>query len=142
MKRISYGSTAAIVTGMALITGLSGVGSVKSTIAALADNLTDSLSIHIYQESEHLNGRDAFIGTLTNFATRLLLSLSFVVIVIFFQPKAVVCVAVAWGLFLLGVLTFLVARERNAGIFSEIVKHLSLAVAVLMISKAIAYVLN
>lgn len=148
IKRISYGSTAAIVTGMALITGLSGVGSAKTTIistlliAALADNLTDSLSIHIYQESEHLNGRDAFIGTLSNFATRLLLSLSFIVIVMFVPPKGVVYGAVAWGLVLLAVLTCLIARERKAPIFSEIVKHLGIAVAVLAISKSIAYVLS
>ena len=60
ISRISYGGTAAIVTSMALITGLNTVGTGKSTlitallIVALADNITDSLSIHIYQESERL----------------------------------------------------------------------------------------
>ena len=82
ISRISYGGTAAIVTSMALITGLNAVGTGKSTliaallIAALADNITDSLSIHVYQESERLDEREAFIGTLSNFTTRLLGSLS------------------------------------------------------------------
>src|SRR5690348_9759853 len=65
--RISFGGTAAIVTSMALITGLAAAnaskGSVVSAllIAAIADNLTDSLSVHVYQESEGLEQRDAFL---------------------------------------------------------------------------------
>lgn len=81
---------------MALITGLNTTGTGKSTlitallIIALADNITDSLSMHIYQESERLDEREAFIGTLSNFTTRLLGSLSFMLIVFVFPPKVVV----------------------------------------------------
>src|SRR3974377_2372069 len=75
--RISFGGTAAIVTSMALISGLSAPGESRASligallIAAVADNLTDSLSVHMYQESERLEQREVFIGTLTNFGTRL-----------------------------------------------------------------------
>jgi hypothetical protein len=48
----------------------------------LADNLTDSLSLHVYQEAERLNGRTAFRATLTNFGARVLVALTFVVIVL------------------------------------------------------------
>ncbi|HUI45409.1 MAG TPA: hypothetical protein VL122_05400 [Nitrospirota bacterium] len=145
ISRISYGGTAAIVTSMALITGLNAVGTGKAAlitallIAALADNITDSLSIHIYQESERLDEREAFIGTLSNFTTRLLGSLSFVLIVVVFPPKAVVLGSIVWGMLLLGVLSYLLARERNAGTLSEVTKHLIVAAAVLIISKVIAY---
>jgi VIT1/CCC1 family predicted Fe2+/Mn2+ transporter len=143
--RISFGGTAAIVTSMALITGLNAVGTGKSTlitsllIAALADNITDSLSIHIYQESELLDEQDAFIGTLSNFFARFLGSLSFVLIVIVFPPEVVVLGSIVWGMLLLSVLSFLLARERNVGVISEIFKHLTVAAAVLIISKVIAY---
>jgi hypothetical protein len=40
-------------------------------IVGLADNVTDSLSIHIYQESERLEQHAAFRATISNFATRL-----------------------------------------------------------------------
>jgi hypothetical protein len=142
---ISFGGTAAIVTSMALITGLDAVGTAKSTltsallIAALADNLTDSLSIHIYQESVRLDEREAFIGTLSNFITRLLGSLSFVLIVAVFPPNVVVLTAIVWGMLLLGVLTYLLACERNVGILSEVIKHLVVAAAAIITSKVIAY---
>ena len=148
ISRISYGGTAAIVTSMALITGLNTVGTGKSMlittllIVALADNITDSLSIHIYQESERLDEREAFIGTLSNFTTRLLGSLSFVLIVVVFLPKVVVLGSIVWGNLLLGVLTYFLARERNVRILPEIIKHLVVAAVAIIISKIIAYLLT
>jgi hypothetical protein len=77
ITRISFGGTAAIVTSMALMAGLEAANAAKAAevsallIAAVADNLTDSLSVHLYQESEGLERREAFVGTLANFATRL-----------------------------------------------------------------------
>jgi len=147
ISRISYGSTAAIVTSMALITGLNAAATGKSIlisallITALADNLTDSLSIHIYQESERLDEREAFIGTLSNFMTRLLGSLSFILLVVVFPPNIVVLGSIIWGMLLLGALSCFLARERNVGIISEVIKHLVVAAAVLIMSKAIAYFL-
>jgi hypothetical protein len=51
--RISFGGTAGIVTSMALIVGLDAANAGRAAImsalliAAVADNLTDSLSIHM-----------------------------------------------------------------------------------------------
>ena len=144
LSRVSYGSTAAIVTSMALIAGLDAAGSAKSTviaallIAALADNLTDSLSVHIYQESEQLQEREAFIGTLSNFATRLIGCLTFVALVALVPRRAIVTAAVSWGMALLAVLTSLLAREREVGIAGEVAKHLLAAAVVIAISRWIA----
>ena len=92
---VSFGATAAIVTSMGLIIGFGAAGIARPTIIAgllvvgLADNLTDSLSIHIYQEAERLEPRAAFHATLGNFATRLLISLSFVVLVLAFTSASI-----------------------------------------------------
>ena len=148
ISRISYGGTAAIVTSMALITGLNSVVTGKSTlitallVVALADNITDSLSIHIYQESAQLDEREAFIGTLSNFTTRLLGSLSFVFIIVEFPPTVVVLGSIVWGNLLLSVLTYFLARERNVRILPEVIKHLVVAAVAIIISKIIAHLLT
>lgn len=148
ISRISFGSTAAIVTSMALITGLGANGASKAIIvsalliAALADNLTDSLSIHIYQESERLEQREAFIGTMWNFVARLAGGLSFALIVVIFPPTISVLVSIIWGMFLLIALTYLLARDRKVSVQSEIVKHLVVALSVIALSKGIAYWLS
>jgi len=143
INRFSFGGAAAIVTSMALIIGLDAATATKPTIigglliVALADNLTDSLSIHIYQESERLERHEAFVATLTNFAARLLVSLSFVPLVLLLPLHQAVYVSVGWGLLLLCGLTYLLARERGASIVSEISKHIAVALVVISVSKAI-----
>jgi len=143
LTRLSYGGTAAIVTSMGLIVGLGAAGDRSATIivslilVAIADNLTDSIAIHVYQESEKLESRQAFRSTITNFLTRLLVSSSFVAMAILLPLPYLIVVAVVWGMLLLGVLTYFVARERGAAPGIEIVKHLASAIVVIGVSRAI-----
>lgn len=144
-SRISYGGTAAVVTSTALISGLSVADATKPVIvtslliAAFADNLTDALSIHIFQESEQLDQKEAFIGTITNFLTRLLLCVSFVLLVGVFPLEQASKVAIAWGMLLLATLTYFVARERKVKPLLEVVKHMVVASAVILASLVIGH---
>ena len=144
-SRISFGGTAGIVTSMALIAGLdaakTGRASMVSAllIAAVADNLTDSLSVHMYQESERLEQKEAFIGTLSNFVTRLLLCLSFVLIVVLLPEHIAALWGLAWGISLLLILTYILARYRKVSVMSEIGKHLGVAVAIIFVSQHIGH---
>ena len=143
LDRISYGGATAIVTNMALIVGLNGVIAAKAGIigallvVAVADNLTDSLSIHIYQESERLAELRAFTATLTNFATRFIVSTSFVLIVLLLPIDTAIALSLAWGLALLVALACLLAKATRASIASEIGKHVAMAIMVIFVSRAI-----
>jgi VIT1/CCC1 family predicted Fe2+/Mn2+ transporter len=106
-------------------------------IVALADNLSDSLSIHIYQEAEHLEAREAFRSTLTNFVTRLLVSLTFVLLILTLPVATAALVSVIWGGLLLVALSIVIARQRLVSAVSEIGKHLVAAGAVLFLSRTI-----
>jgi len=108
-------------------------------IAAVADNLTDSLSVHMYQESERLEEREAFIGTLTNFATRFIVCLSFVLIVVLFREHAAAVGGIVWGMSLLSVLTYILARHRKVSAISELGKHLAVALVVVFVIKSIGH---
>jgi VIT1/CCC1 family predicted Fe2+/Mn2+ transporter len=144
-RRISYGGTAAVVTSTALISGLSAANATKPIIvsalliAALADNLTDALSVHIFQESEQLTQKDAFTATTTNFVTRLLLCASFVPLVAFFPLSHATVLAILWAALLLGALTYMVARERNVKPMPEVVKHLFVASVAIIASTLIGH---
>ncbi|MGB7542775.1 MAG: hypothetical protein WBM28_12265 [Burkholderiales bacterium] len=130
---------------MSLIVGFDAATATKATmlagllIVAVADNLTDSLSIHVYQESERLEARKAFHATVTNFIVRLCLSLSFVGLVLMLPPATAVNVSVAWGVLLLVALTCLVARDRKLKVLPEVLKHLSAAAAVMLASMTIGH---
>ena len=143
INRFSFGGTAGVVAGMALVVGLGAAAVPKSVIVsslliiALADNLTDSLSIHIYQESERLPPGEAFLATATNFASRLLVSLSFVLLVLALPVRWTVAAALAWGLFLLGLLSWIIARQRGVRAIPEVAKHLFVALVVIVIAEFI-----
>ena len=143
LTSLSYGSTAAVVTSMGLIVGLSGnVGSRSAIISSLllvavADNLADSLAIHAYQESEELEARQAFRSTVGNFIARLLASASFVVMAILLPRRALIPLALGWGLLLLGVLSYLLARSRRIRPLVETGKHLLVAIVVILVSRGI-----
>jgi hypothetical protein len=144
MGNVSFGGTAAIVTSVALIFGLDAATATKSTIVsgllivALADNLTDALSMHVYQEAERrLHSRDAFTATWSNFATRLLLALTFVALVLLLPLASAVIASAVWGLSLLVALTWALARERKVSFAVELGKHCAAALAVILASKGI-----
>jgi hypothetical protein len=143
LPTVSFGAVSAIVTSIGLIIGFGAAGISKTTIIAgllivgVADNLTDSLSIHIYQESEKLEEHAAFGSTLGNFGTRLLISLSFVALVLVFSNTNAVLASLLWGGSLLTGLTWLVAESRGANVTAEIFKHLAVAVVVIAVSRAI-----
>jgi VIT1/CCC1 family predicted Fe2+/Mn2+ transporter len=144
----SFGTTAATVTSMAVIVGLDAATVSKATIVsgllvvALADNLTDSLSIHVYQESERLDREHAFRATFRNFIVRLVVALTFVAIVAVLPIGSAVVASTLWGIVLIVVLTILLARERRASIPLEIGKHLASALAVVVLSRVVGVVIQ
>ena len=111
-------------------------------IIALADNISDSLSIHVYQESENLDGRAAFGATITNFVARLLVALSFVGLVAVLPARWSVPVSLTWGLLLLAALTFFVARARSVKPWPEVLKHIAVAALVIIVSRVAAAVIS
>jgi vacuolar iron transporter family protein len=144
IANLSFGSTAAIVTSMALIFGLDAATATKSTIVsgllivALADNLTDALSMHVYEESHgRLLPREAFFATFSNFVARLAVSLSFVLLVVLLPLSSAVIASGAMGLGLLVALTWALARERKVSVAGEMVKHIATALAVILVARGL-----
>ena len=143
LRWISFGSPAAIVTSMALIVGLDAATARKGAVVAslliigIADNLSDSLSVHIYQESESMARRQAFRTTIANYAARFAVSASFLVLFLALPMGVAGYVCLAWGFLLLSALSYLLARARRLPVLSEILKHTGVAMIVILISNSI-----
>jgi VIT1/CCC1 family predicted Fe2+/Mn2+ transporter len=143
MRKLSFGGPAAIVASMALIVGLDAATATKTAIVTsllivgVADNLTDSLSVHIYQEAERLEQRQALRTTAANFVTRFAVSLSFVGLFLLARGRAGLLLCVGWGFLLLATLTHRLAKLRGVSPAREIVIHSAVAVVVIGLSKLI-----
>jgi VIT1/CCC1 family predicted Fe2+/Mn2+ transporter len=143
LQGISFGTTSAVVTSMGMSVGLNAATAAKATIVsglliiAIADNISDSLSIHVYQESEGLESKSAFRSTVTNFLARFLATSTFVALVVLLPPAMMGPVLLAWGLVLLSALTFLLARARGVSVPAEIAKHVTVALLVVFVSRTL-----
>jgi VIT1/CCC1 family predicted Fe2+/Mn2+ transporter len=141
--RFSFGATSAIITNLGIITGLDTLTHPKLSIIgallviALADNLSDSFGIHIYQESEHIGKKEVWLSTLTNFLTRLFVSSTFIVLIIVLPIRLAAVCSVIWGLLVLTVMTYTIAKQQKINPFSAIFVHLTIAVIVVVASNFI-----
>ena len=146
LRRVSFGSTSAVVTSIGLVVGF-GSAQRATLIASLlivgiADNLTDSLSVHLYQEAEGLEEHEAFTSTVTNFVARLTITATFVALVALLHDGWLMATAITWGLIVLGMLTISLAHQRNAPVRRELIRHYAIALIVIALSRAIGAYVN
>jgi VIT1/CCC1 family predicted Fe2+/Mn2+ transporter len=140
LRKFSFGATSAIVTSLAFIVGLSKnpnprlaiIGSLL--VIAVADNISDSLGIHIYQESELLDYKVVRSSTFFNFLTRFLVMLIFILSVAFLPIKYAVIFSIVYGISLLSILSYFIAREQKVNPYSAILKHDAIAILVIILS--------
>jgi len=135
------GSSAAIITNIGLIVGLGSAWANKGPIIgglltfALADNISDSLGIQLYKESEGFGKKLSTLATVLNFLSRLLVSFSFIAIVLIFSTSRAIIVGIVWALLLLTLVSHLVTRINRENSVKEILKHVLIAVIVIVVSR-------
>lgn len=148
LTNYAYGGTSAIITNISLVIGFGSTHISKSGIIggllviAIADNISDSLGIHIHQESERCSIKETFISTILNFTTRLLMSASFIAIVILFSIPAAQLISLIWGLAALAVFSYFIARRNRQNPLMEILKHIGIALLVIVASKYTAEIIH
>ena len=138
LNRFSFGATSSITTSLSLIVGLDATAHPKTTIIsalailAIADNISDSLGIHMYREAEKAHQTSLY--TFTNFFTRLVLTSIFAAIVLFLPNPVMVPVTIALGMTVLSVLSYGIAVDQKISPLKEILKHLCIAVIAMIVS--------
>ena len=137
----SFGLTSATITTLGLMVGLqAGTHSKLAVIGgiliiAVADAFSDALGIHISEESENKHtAKQIWISTVSTFLSKFVFALTFVIPVLLLELTAAVVVSVVWGLAILGIFSFKIAREQNAKTWKVIFEHLFIASLVIFIT--------
>ncbi|PIU40804.1 MAG: hypothetical protein COS99_08785 [Candidatus Omnitrophica bacterium CG07_land_8_20_14_0_80_42_15] len=103
-------------------------------VVALADNIADSFGIHIYQESECVDNKEVWFSTLSNFFTRIFVSLTFIILVAVLPINLAVPCSICWGLALLAMMSYTIAKDRKVKPYSIIFEHIVIAIFVITLS--------
>jgi VIT1/CCC1 family predicted Fe2+/Mn2+ transporter len=147
LKNYIFGSSAAIITDVSLIVGLGSARAGKGPILAglltiaVADNISDSLGIHMYKESEGYDQRLSLFSTILNFFSRLLISCTFVAIVLVLPMAQAVYTGLIWGLLLVVIISYLISRRNKDNPVKEIIIHVLVAVVVIALSRYLGHVI-
>jgi len=140
-KGISFGLTSAVITTLGLIVGLhSGTHSRIVVIAgivtiAVADALSDALGIHISEEAENTHtAREIWEATVATFLTKFLFAATFLVPVLLLSLSAAIIVNLTWGLSILSVLSYIIARSQGKPPWKIVGEHLVIAMIVIALT--------
>ena len=135
----SFGVTSGIITTLGLIVGLhSGTHSKLVVIGgiliiAIADAFSDALGIHISEESENKHTpREIWESTISTFLSKFIFAMTFIVPVLFFKLEIAIIISVLWGLSLLILFSYYLAKEQKVKPWKVIFEHLFIALVVVL----------
>ena len=138
---LSFGLNSGIITTLGLIVGLdSGTHSKTVVIGgiltlAVADAFSDALGIHISEESENKHTeKEIWESTIFTFLAKLIFTLIFIIPVLLLSLEKAIAVSVAWGLAVLAIFSFLMAREQKTNPYKVVIEHLFIALIVIAIT--------
>jgi VIT1/CCC1 family predicted Fe2+/Mn2+ transporter len=146
---LSFGLTSAIITTLGLMVGiysgthsrLAVIGSIL--IIAIADAFSDSLGIHISEESENKHtSREIWESTLYTFLSKFVFGLTFIVPVIIFELRLAVIIAGIWGIMLLGFFSFFLARNEGNPAWKVISEHIFVALVVIFTTHSVGLLIR
>ncbi len=136
-----FGATSGVITTIGLIVGLnSGTRSVTAVIGgilviAVADAMSDALGIHLAEESDPRTSHShVWEATVMTFLTKFVFSLSFIVPLLLLPLSPAVVVSVLWGMLVIVLLSYFLARSQGASPLTTIAEHLGIALLVVFLS--------
>ncbi|HZJ41312.1 MAG TPA: hypothetical protein VFD16_03550 [Candidatus Saccharimonadales bacterium] len=139
---VGFGLTSATITTLGLIIGLdAGTGSKLAVAAgiltiAVADSFSDALGVHIAKESEgNFSEKEVWQATIYTFLCKFFFALTFLIPVLLLKENLAMMVAIAWGLLMLVILNYQVAKASGQKPLSVIFEHVFIAILVIILSR-------
>ncbi len=141
LKGLSFGLTSGIITTLGLLVGLqSGTNSKLAVVGgvitiAIADAFSDALGIHISEESQNTHSdRSIWESTVATFVAKFFFALTFLPPIFLATLPNAVWISIAWGLSVLTLISYWMAKDERKNPFHVIGEHVGIAVVVIFIT--------
>ena len=136
-----FGATSGVITTIGLIVGLNaGTRSITAVLGgifviAVADAMSDALGIHLAEEADpNTDHAHVWSATVMTFITKFVFSISFAVPLLLLPLTTAVVVTVVWGIFVIVLLSYFLAKSQNESPLYIIGEHVGIAILVLVFS--------
>lgn len=141
IKGFSFGLSSSVITTLGLMIGLnSSTGSRLAVIGgiltiAVADAMSDALAVHISEEAENNHSiKEVWTSTISTIISKFFWAISFIVPVLFFELDFAIIISIIWGLLLMTILSYFMAKNENKKAYRVIGEHVLIAISVIIIS--------
>ncbi|MDH3416844.1 MAG: hypothetical protein OEM64_11090 [Gammaproteobacteria bacterium] len=139
-----FGATSGVITTLGLITGLNaGTHSVTAVLGgifviAVADAMSDALGIHLAEEANpNATTQHIWSATISTFLNKFIFAISFAVPLLLLPLDQAVIASLMWGMLVIIVLSYFLARAQNASPVLIVAEHLGIAILVVVLSHLI-----
>ena len=146
-KGLGFGVTSGVMTTLGMIVGLDSAthsfGAIVGGIIAIAiaDAFSDALGIHISEETQKMiEERNIWIATMATFFSKFVFALIFVIPFLIFDLANAVYASITWGLFILIVYNYRLAKRKNKNPYKVISEHVLIAIVVIIITHYVGHV--
>jgi VIT1/CCC1 family predicted Fe2+/Mn2+ transporter len=148
-KGVGFGLTSGVITTLGMIIGLqSGTQSklaveVGIIILAMADALSDAIGIHVSEEAEmEHTTKELWETSFFTFISKLLIALTFLIPVRLLELSTSILASVFWGLFLITIFSFYMARSQKQNPYKVVCEHIFIAVLVVLLAHYIGEIIH
>ncbi len=139
-----FGATSGVITTLGLLTGLyAGTGAVTAVLGgilviAVADSMSDALGIHLAEEADpNTTSAHVWSATISTFVTKFVFAISFAVPLLLLPLRTAVIASVVWGMSVITVLSYFLAKSAQERPLPIILEHLGIAMLVVLLSHLI-----
>ena len=140
-KGVGFGLTSGVITTLGVIIGLhSGTHSklaveVGIIVLAIADALSDAMGIHVSEEAEmEHTTKELWQTSFFTFISKLLFTLTFIIPIIFLDFSTAILTSIFWGLFLITVFSFYMARSQKQNPYKITAEHVLITALVVILA--------
>ena len=140
-KGVGFGLTSGVITTLGVIVGLqAGTHSRLAVLAgilviAIADALSDAMGIHVSEEAEMEHStKEQWEAALFTFVSKFIFTLSFIIPVTLFEEYTSVIASVIWGLVLITIFSFHMARVQGQNPVKVVLEHVTITMIVVFLT--------
>lgn len=149
-RGFGFGITSGIITTLGMIVGLNAATNSEVAVIggiltiAVADSLSDAFGIHISEEysSKRSSSKGVWQSTFSTFFAKLFFALTFLVPFIIFSLSSAILVSILWGLSLITLFSYYLAKKKNSSMFKTISEHLAISIFVIVATNFLGKVIS
>ncbi len=141
---VSFGLSSVVLTVLGSVVGINATTSSKLAVIgavvmiAIADAVSDSLAIHISEESDKNNtNKQVWRSTFATLITKFIVAITFVIPVIFLPLNQAILVDIIWGLILMTGISYYIAKEQKKPAWKVIGEHVGIGIIIILVTNFI-----